>query len=201
MAEDSKPIQGASITVKGNTTRGTVTNADGVFSIDVQRGEVLLISSVGFEPLEVTIGEDTEISISLKASANSLDEVVITALGIKKEKKKVAYASQEVKGVALEKAREPNVLSNLTGKIAGLTIQTKSTLFENPDVTLRGGATIVVIDGIPTNTDFWNINPDDIDNITVLKGTAATALYGSLGINGAIMITTKKGKSGQMELK
>jgi len=193
--DDNKPIVGASVTIKGST-RGTVTDADGNFSLDVQKGETIVISSVGFEEQEVLIGDNAEINLTLKPGTNSLDEVVVTALGIKKERRKIAYASQEVKGVALEKAREPNVLSNLAGKIAGLSIQTKSTLFENPDVSLRGGPTIVVIDGIPTNTDFWNINPDDIDNITVLKGTAATVLYGSLGINGAIMITTKKGKAG-----
>jgi TonB-dependent SusC/RagA subfamily outer membrane receptor len=99
----------------------------------------------------------------------------------------------------LEKAAEPNLANNLVGKVAGLNILSKSNLFENPEILLRGKGTLVVIDGVPTNKDnfdFWNLNPNDIDNINVLKGTAAAALFGSLGINGAIMITTKKGKAG-----
>lgn len=125
-----------------------------------------------------------------------MQEVVVTALGVRKERAKVAYAVQEVKGEVLQKAPESNVAGNLVGKVAGLSVYSKSTLFETPEVYLRGGTTLVVIDGVPTQTDFWNINPNDIESINVLKGTAAASLYGSLGINGAIMITTKKGKGG-----
>ena len=193
---NNRPVEGASVNVKDVPGKGTTTNAAGEFTITVQQGNVLLISFIGHETQEVAINNNNPVSVVLVPGDQSLNAVIVTALGIKKEKRKVAYAAQEVKGKELEKARESNVLSNLTGKVAGLTIITKSTLFENPEVTLRGGNTLVVIDGIPTSTDFWNINPDDIDNITVLKGTAATTLYGSLGINGAIMITTKKGKAG-----
>ncbi len=194
--QENRPLEGASINVKGSPSRGTLTNKNGEFNLLVKKGEVLQVSSIGFEPQEISIQNGDALSISMKASERSMNEVIVTALGIKKEKRKVAYAAQEVKGTEIEKAREANVLSNLTGKVAGLSIETKSTLFENPEVTLRGGNTIVVIDGIPTSSNFWNVNADDIENITVLKGTSATALYGSLGINGAIMITTKKGKSG-----
>ncbi|HUP13332.1 MAG TPA: TonB-dependent receptor plug domain-containing protein, partial [Niastella sp.] len=126
-------------------------------------------------------------------------EVVVTALGIRKERAKLSYATQEVKGTALEKAAESNIANNLIGKVAGLNILSKSNLFENPEILLRGKETLVVVDGVPTNKDnfdFWSLNPNDIENVNVLKGTAAAALYGSLGINGAIMITTKKGKAG-----
>ncbi|HEV7621088.1 MAG TPA: TonB-dependent receptor plug domain-containing protein, partial [Flavisolibacter sp.] len=103
------------------------------------------------------------------------------------------------KGSSLDKAPESNIAGNLVGKVAGLDIRTKTNLFENPEIYLRGEATLVVVDGVPTNKDnfdFWSLNANDIENITVLKGTAAAALYGSPGINGAIMITTKKGKGG-----
>lgn len=193
---NNRPVEGASINVKNDPGKGTTTNAVGEFTITVQQGNVLLISYIGHETQEITINNNNPLSLVLVTSDHSLNAVIVTALGIRKEKRRVAYAAQEVKGKELEKARESNVLSNLTGKVAGLTIISKSTLFENPQVTLRGGSTLVVIDGIPVSTDFWNISPDDIDNITVLKGTAATTLYGSLGINGAIMITTKKGKAG-----
>jgi TonB-linked SusC/RagA family outer membrane protein len=193
---DNKPVEGASITVKGSKGKGVSSNNNGEFTISVRKGDILQVTSIGFDPKEISIVNGDDLGITLNPMDKAMSEVIVTALGIKKEKRKVAYAAQEVKGAELEKAREANVLSNLTGKVAGLSIQTKSTLFENPDVSLRGGSTIVVIDGVPTTSDFWNVSPDDIDNITVLKGTSATALYGSLGINGAIMITTKKGKTG-----
>lgn len=191
------PLSGVTISLKGKSA-ATSTDDKGNFTINAVKGDVLVISYVGFQTQEIAVGEENVLNITLLVSDTALDEVVVTtALGIKKEKIRTTYAMQEVKGTAMEKAREPNVISNLTGKVAGLSIQNKSTLFENPEFKLRGGNTLVVIDGVPASTDFWNINADDVDNINVLKGTAATALYGSLGINGAIMITTKKGKAGK----
>jgi TonB-dependent SusC/RagA subfamily outer membrane receptor len=190
-----QPLAGVSVTVKGSN-RGVVTTNDGDFRITVQKGSVLVFSLVDYTPMEINAGESTAVKITLQLRAGAMKEVVVTALGVRKEKAKVAYAVQEVKGEVLQKAPESNVASNMVGKVAGLSVYTKSTLFENPEVYLRGGSTLVVIDGVPTQTDFWNINPNDIESINVLKGTAAASLYGSLGINGAIMITTKKGKGG-----
>jgi len=192
---NGQPLAGVSLEITG-TNKGTVTNETGAFVITVQTGSVIKFSMVGYDAQDVKIEKETELSITLQLQNKALNEVVVTALGVKKEKVKVAYAVQEVKGEVLQKAPETNVASNLVGKVAGLSIYTKSTLFENPEVYLRGQSTLIVIDGIPTQTDFWNINPNDIESVNVLKGTAASALYGSLGINGAIMITTKKGKSG-----
>ncbi|HEU4632718.1 MAG TPA: carboxypeptidase-like regulatory domain-containing protein, partial [Flavisolibacter sp.] len=193
--EKGVPVQGASVVVKG-TTRGTSTNVSGHFLIEAEKGEVLLISYIGYADQQIAVKDFADLHIVLQPLEKAVEEVVVTALGIKKEKRSVSFAAQEVKGKDLEKAREANVVSNLTGKVAGLSIRNKSTLFENPEINLRGGPTLVVIDGVPTKTDFWNLNSDDIENVNVLKGTAASALYGSLGINGAIMITTKKGKGG-----
>ena len=192
------PLVGVSISVSG-TNKGVLTNEGGAFTITVKSGSTLQFSMVGYETKEVKIESAIELTITLQQQNAALNEVVVTALGVKKEKAKVAYAVQEVKGEALQKAPESNVASNLVGKVAGLSIYTKSSLFDNPDILLRGENTLVVIDGVPTdkaNFDFWNLNPNDIESINVLKGTAAAALYGSLGINGAIMITTKKGKGG-----
>jgi TonB-linked SusC/RagA family outer membrane protein len=191
---DNRPVAGATIGIKGSL-RAVTTNADGDFTIDAQRSDILVISYVGFATQEIAVESET-INVVLLHVDRSLEEVVVTALGVRKEKAKVAYAIQEVKGDALQKAPETNVASNLVGKVAGLSIYTKSTLYENPEVYIRGEGALVVIDGVPTRTDFWNINPNDIESVNVLKGTAAAALYGSLGINGAIMITTKKGKGG-----
>ena len=196
---ENKPLESVSIHVKGNSSKGAVTNTNGEFDIDVQVGDVLIISSVGYEEQEIIIRNRSDLKIVLMSAEKSLNEVVVTALGIRKEKNKISYATQEIKGTALEKAPEPNVAENLIGKVAGLSIFSKTNLFENPEILLRGKQTLVVIDGVPTdkdNFDFWSLNPNDIENVNVLKGTAAAALYGALGINGAIMITTKKGKAG-----
>lgn len=194
--DNGNALPGVTVSVRGRN-RSVSTNDNGEFTLTAERGDILVISYVGYNTQEIP-AETSSLTVQMVPGDKALDEVVVTtALGIKKEKIRTTYAMQEVKGTAMEKAREPNVISNLTGKVAGLSIQNKSTLFENPEFTLRGGSTLVVIDGVPASTDFWNINADDIDNVNVLKGTAATALYGSLGINGAIMITTKKGKAGR----
>jgi TonB-linked SusC/RagA family outer membrane protein len=192
---NDQPLAGASVSVKG-TSRGVLTDANGDFRIVVQKGSVLVISAVDYILYEIAAERSGLVNVALQVRPGAMAEVVVTALGVKKERAKVAYAIQEVKGDVLQKAPESNVAGNLVGKVAGLSVYTKSTLFENPEVYLRGQATLVVIDGVPTQTDFWNINPNDIESVNVLKGTAAASLYGSLGINGAIMITTKKGKGG-----
>ena len=130
-------------------------------------------------------------------------EVVVTALGIKKEKKKLGFAIAEVDGASLVKARETNVIDNLVGKVAGLTIGQSAELLGNPQIVLRGSdlrrgqSVLYVVDGIPINSDAYNLSPDDIDKVSVLMGPAAAALYGYRGQNGAIVITTKKGSKGK----
>jgi TonB-linked SusC/RagA family outer membrane protein len=195
---EGNPLPGATILEK-RTNNSTVSGVDGTFSLTVRDGATLVISFVGFETKEVSAEPGKQMIIILARQETTAEEVVVTALGIRKEKNKISYATQEVKGAALLKAPEPNVAGNLVGKVAGLNILTKSNLFENPEILLRGERTLVVVDGVPTdreNFDLWSLNPNDIENVNVLKGTAAAALYGSLGINGAIMITTKKGKAG-----
>src|SRR4029078_6486298 len=123
-----------------------------------------------------------------------LSEVVVTALGVKKELKKIGYSLQEIKGEELVKARDPNPVTGLTGKIAGLSVGPSAEMLRKPTVLLRGNEiNLYVVDGIPISTDTWNISPDDIETYTVLKGPAAAALYGSRAQYGAILITMKKG--------
>jgi len=187
-----KPIEGASIIIK-NTNTGTFTDADGQFSITANRNSQLVISYIGFQQKQVNVSSDY-LSITLDEAVKQLDDVVITALGIRKEKKLVSYATQEIKGSELIKAREPNPINSLVGKIAGLTVGTSPEMLGRPQVLLRGSnIDLYVIDGIPINSDTWNVSPDDIENITVLKGAVASALYGYRGQRGAIIITTKKG--------
>lgn len=200
--ENGVPLSGVNITVKG-TSKGASTDFDGDYEIEAEQGEELSFSSVGFEDQTILVGEDNEINIIMK-EGSVLDEVVVTALGIKKEKKAVGYSVQDVKGEALEemnKSKEPNILSNLTGKIAGLTIRNTTDIFQDPKIDLRGKIPLLVVDGVPDRTgDYWKINSDEIENISVLKGPSASALYGSVGRDGAIMITTKKGEKGKMRV-
>src|SRR6185295_6305301 len=180
--EAGSPLAGATIAEKGTNNR-VIAGTRGDFTITVRNGEsVLVLSYVGFETQEVAVATGRELQITLIHQDKVATEVVVTALGIRKEKQKVSYATQEVKGAALEKAPEPNVAENLIGKVAGLNILAKTNLFENPEIFLRGKETLVVIDGVPTdkgNFDFWSLNPNDIENVNVLKGTAAAALYGA----------------------
>src|SRR6185295_103393 len=180
--EAGSPLAGATVTEKGTNNR-VIAGSRGDFTITVKTNEsVLVISYVGFETQEIAVVSGRDMEITLLHQVTIATEVVVTALGIRKEKQKVSYATQEVKGAALEKAPEPNVAENLIGKVAGLNILAKTNLFENPEIFLRGKETLVVIDGVPTdkgNFDFWSLNPNDIENVNVLKGTAAAALYGA----------------------
>ncbi len=186
------PLAGVSVVVKGSS-KGTSTDLKGHFSIHASSGATLIFSFVGFTTQEWVVKDQSAISIQLQPGKNALDEVVVTALGIKKEKKRLGYAVQEVKGEELVKAREPNVINSLVGKVAGLRIAAPTTLFYDPGIALRGRGTIIVVDGVRIRSDSWNLSADDIESFSVLKGPTAAALYGSDGINGAIQITTKRG--------
>lgn len=216
-ATTKKPIEGVSISSKGN---GTFTNADGEFSLSAVAGSQITISSVGYTAVTQT-ASDKYMTITLFPATQQLDDVVVTALGIRKERKKLGYASQELKGDALTTARETNVVNQLSGKIAGVTVVGSSSgIGGSARVTIRGERSIdlnknqplYVIDGVPINNsltggsgrnnlevDFGNgasfLNPDDIESINVLKGPAASALYGSRAANGVIVIKTKSGKN------
>ena len=197
-ATDGSVLPGVTVASKG-TNKGTITDIDGNYTLsDVSTEDVLVFSMVGYAPTEAQVNGRGEINIQLGQAAAALNEVVVTALGIKKEKKALGYAVQEVAGESLVKARENNVMSSLTGKVAGLTVTNSTDLFQAPGISLRGRQPLIVIDGVPDQTaDMWKINPDDIQSISVLKGSTASALYGSFGRNGAIMITTKRGKGNE----
>ena len=189
---DQSPIPGATITIKGSKT-GTSTAVDGGFSIRAKEGDVLVITGVGIIRQEQEVN-GADLTIAVTADAKNLNEVIVTALGIKKETKRLGYSIQEVKASELLKAREPNPINGLAGKVAGLNVGINQELLASPLVLLRGNnVTFYVVDGLPINSDTWNISPDDIETFTILKGPAAAALYGNRGTNGAILITTKRG--------
>jgi TonB-linked SusC/RagA family outer membrane protein len=189
---NDQPIPGVSVMVKGSD-KGTSTSLEGRFTISANKGDVLVIKSLGFITQEVTVSEAT-LSVRMLQDSKSLNEVVVTALGVKKEFQKLGYSQSQVRGDELTVARDPNPLNSLAGKIAGLTIGASNEMFGAPTVVLRGSMDILyVVDGEPVESNTYDFNPDDIDTYTVLKGPNAAALYGFRGINGAIIITTKRG--------
>ncbi|WP_370520893.1 SusC/RagA family TonB-linked outer membrane protein [Bacteroides sp. 214] len=227
-----EPIIGASVLVKG-TSNGAITNLDGVFNLNaVQSGSTLIVSFVGYTPKEVAIGAANSYNIILVEDTQILEEVVITAMGIKKEKKALGYAMEDVKSEELMKIKTANPISSLSGKIAGVNVtQSSGAAGSGAQIILRGGTSgsegkdnqpLFVVDGViydnsssvvgnsafdgstrsatTTSNRVMDINPEDIESMSILKGPAAASLYGSRAANGVILITTKKGKEGVVEI-
>ena len=193
-APNGDPIPGVSVLVKG-TNQGTNSDANGNFKIaGVSSRSVLVFSAIGFLTQEQTVGNQSVINVSFQEDNKTLNEVVVTALGIKKDVRRIGVAIQSVDGASTIKAREPNAINALAGKVAGLTVGVQQEMLRKPNISLRGNTEILyVVDGVPINSDTWNISPDDIETYSVLKGASASALYGFRGKNGAILITTKRG--------
>ena len=193
--EKGESIIGATVQVEG-TTNGVITDIDGKYSVRVENDKsTLRFSFVGLVPVVEQVKGRRIINVVLKSDTEVLDEVVVTALGIKKEIKKLGYAVQDLDAPALTKIPAANTASNLTGKIAGLKVSNSPNLFDTPALLLRGVAPVVVIDGVPVESaTFWEVAPEDIESMCVLKGPAAAVLYGQMGQNGVIQITTKKAK-------
>lgn len=187
-------LPGVSILEKG-TSHGTTADSEGRFNMTVSSPEaVLVFSFIGYKTQEFPVGTRTQIEIIMEEEVTALNEVVVTALGVEREVKSLGYAVQTVEGEVMTKAREPNVINSLTGRVAGLEIRNQTDLFQDPGIRLRGATPLIVIDGVPSvDADIWKLNADDIDTYSILKGATASALYGSIGRNGAIMITTKRG--------
>src|SRR5687768_15871856 len=146
---------------------------------------VLVFSFIGYKTQEIPVGTRTQIEITMEEEVTALNEVVVTALGVEREVKSLGYAVQTVEGEVMTKAREPNVINSLTGRVAGLEIRNQTDLFQDPGIRLRGATPLIVIDGVPSvDADIWKLNADDIETYSILKGATASALYGSIGRNG-----------------
>ena len=209
------PLPGASVVIQGSSS-GTTTDFDGNFSIETSQGSTLVISYVGYESQQIVVGS-SPINVQL-TSDNALDEVVVTALGLTREKKSLGYSVTEVDGDEINSIKDNNIASSLMGKVAGLNITNSGTIGSASRITLRGNNSVngmnqalIVVDGIPINADgiesgqnadysstvigggITDINAYDIESISVLKGPNASALYGSRAGNGVILITTKTG--------
>ena len=210
------PLLGVSVLVQGANT-GTSTDFDGNYEISgVQENTILIFSYIGYKSLEVAVGTQSTINVSLEVDAQKMDEVVVTALNIQRDKESLGYSISQVSAEEVNVARENNVMNSLSGKVSGLQITQSNTGVDGSSrVLLRGITTIngsnrplVVVDGIPISNGsggagggggidrgdaLSDINPDDVASISVLKGAGAAAAYGSLGMNGVILITTKTG--------
>ena len=217
-----EPVIGASVIIKG-TTNGTITDFDGNFILEgVKKGDVIVISFVGYHTLEVTY-DGSAINVTLQDDTQTLEEVVVTAMGIERKAKSLTYATQKVNGDELTRAKETNLMNSLQGKTAGVVITPNTSgAGGSSKIVIRGNKSaqgnnqpLVVIDGMPMSNPateqlssvyggrdggdaLSNLNPDDIASMNVLKGASAAALYGSMAANGVIVITTKKGSMGKV---
>ena len=224
--EDGSPLPGVNVVVKGTTT-GTVTDADGAYSLAVPAGgDVLVFTFIGLKTQEIAINGRAVVDANLEGDVTQLTEVVVTALGIERNKNELGYAAQQVSGDKIVAARGSNFVNALSGKVSGVDIKASNAMGGSTNVVIRGYKSIAsnnqalfVVDGVPvsnanTNTtaqrsggvgvDYGNaaqdINPDNIASVNVLKGAAATALYGSRAANGVVMITTKKGRKNSFDV-
>ncbi len=223
VVDDQGPVIGASVVVAGSKGQGAVTDIDGRFNLDVKPGTVLEVSYIGYKTQQVRA--ESNMTVTLQSDSRNLSEVVVTALGIKRDRKALGYGVAEIDGSELTKAKETNVINSLSGKIAGLVVQnTAGGASGSTRVLLRGNTEMTgnnqplyVVDGVPLdNTNFGSaglaggydlgdgisaINPDDIENMSVLKGPAASALYGSRASHGVILITTKKASKDKVSVE
>ena len=224
-AEDGSILPGVNVTLKG-TNRGTTSNGQGDYSIAAESGATLVFSFIGFQTLEATVGSQSVLNISLKNDVSQLQEVVVTAQGIERKRNELVYAAQQVTAEQITQTRSTNLMNSLSGKVAGLDIRQTNSLGGSTSTVIRGYKSITgnnqalyVIDGIPVSNannntadqaaggagaDYGNaasdINPDNVASINVLKGAAATALYGSRAANGVILITTKQGRKNSFDV-
>lgn len=214
----NEPLPGVTIVVKENPTQGTVTNIDGQYTIALSdNAKNLVFSFIGYKTVEKPIGNNSKINVTLSENAEILDDVIVTAIGIKREKRELGYAAQNINSEELDKTQSTDMVGKLAGRVAGLSItQNSGEPGDAANIAIRGRGSLlgsnyplIVIDGVPVINDItsssltgqsmrsFDINPEDIESISVLKGATAAALYGLRAADGVLMITTKKGKAGK----
>ena len=195
------PLPGVTIQEKG-TSNGTISNIDGEFKLTVSGPEsVLVFSFIGLTTREVVVGNQSQIELILSQDNKLLTEFVVTALGVKREEKSLGYSVQKVSGDLLNTVKGVNIGTSLTGRVSGLWVRNSTEFNQAPTLSLRGETPLLVIDGVPYgNMNLKSINQDDIESIDVLKGPTASALYGSRGGSGAIIVTTKRGSGKGLQI-
>lgn len=218
VSDASGPVPGANVLIKG-TKLGVQTDFDGKYAIKAKSGDVLVFSFIGMDNTSVTIGASNTINVKLTSGSQTLNEVVITSFGIKRDKKSLGYSTPKIDAAELTAAKSTNVTNQLAGKVAGLRVSGSGGAFTGSSVIIRGFTTftgsnqpLYVVDGVPIDNSGGgaalqrgaspsnraiDINTEDVESVVVLKDAASTALYGSRGASGVILITTKKGKKGE----
>lgn len=208
------PLAGVTVSIKGQP-RGAVTNSAGYFELEADEGAILVFTAIGFMNQELSVGSSGNYDVVMEGSTKELSEVVVTALGVRKERRSLGFSITEVKGAELAATNEVNPINALQGKAAGVSIdQGSGGLFGNSRILIRGNSTlstnnqpIFVIDGVIIDNEAFNdqgrdfgnalknLNMEDFESVSILKGSAAAALYGARSINGVVLITTKKGRA------
>lgn len=214
--EDGEPLFGVNISIKDSNT-GAISDFEGKYSLEAKEDDILVFSFIGFQLQEIPVAGRSVIDVSLVTDAEQLGEVVVTALGIKRQKRELGYSAETFGGEGLEKSNATNLISALSGKSAGVQVGTSNGVDGGTTrITIRGNNNLkgnnqplIIIDGVPLENESgftdvgrgvdWgssinNINPQDIETMNILKGPTASALYGSRGANGVILITTKRGQ-------
>ncbi len=192
---NGEPLTGAGIMIKG-TAIGTSSDINGSYFLNVPLSSVITVTYLGYKPAEIKIGERSVYDFILEEDSHVLNTTIVTALGIKREEKALGYSVQALNGSAVQTVKTIDVGTSLTGKVAGLLVRNSTEFTAEPDVQIRGEKPLLVVDGIPyANVSLRELPSDDIENISVLKGATASALYGYRGSSGAIMVTTKSGNN------
>ncbi len=193
--EKGATLPGVFVTLKG-TTVGTITDANGAFTITVSEGNILAFTFIGYKTQEIPYSAGVNLNITMELELVGMEEVVVTALGIKREEKALGYSVQKVSGESLQKVSVVDVATSLTGKVAGLLVKNSPDFGAAPVISIRGEQPLLVIDGVAyQNKTLSDISAEDIESMSVLKGATASALYGFRGASGAILITTKNGST------
>lgn len=201
ISSDGTPLEGITVQVRGSAT-ATATNAEGVFTLNVPGNAVLVFTGVGFEEQTLRVGNENNVTVVMEITSKTLEQIVVTALGIKRQERSLGYSTQTVNNEVLTESKPTTIGEGLAGKVAGLQINTiNNGVDPGIRVVLRGyrhinadNQALIVVDGVPVRNNFLNsLNPNDIENVNVLKGASAAALYGVEATNGVIVVTTKRG--------
>ena len=206
--QTGKPVPSASVLLKG-TKSGVSADADGNFKISAKTGDVLIVSAVNFTSENVKVSNQNNVSVTLSVVETQIDEVIVTAQGIKRKSRDIGYAYAKISNAEINNGRSPQLATSLSGKVSGLAIlNVNNSVDPSVKIVLRGyrsltgnNEALIIVDGMQTTSTVLSlINPNDVENVTILKGGQAATLYGSAGINGAMVVTTKKGSGGKLKV-
>lgn len=192
--DQGSALPGVNIIKKG-TSLGTSSDADGIYEINVMSSDTLVFTFIGYQSQTIAVAGRESLDVTMKLSTSEMKDVVVTALGLTQVREKIGYSTQEIETSSINNTGAQNIGNLFSGKVAGLTVSNPTGMFQSAQFSLRGKEPLIVVDDIPVDTDLFDVSKNDIKEINVLKGTAASALYGARGKDGAILITTKNAEN------